>query len=90
MTPLLTLLATAFCCFSVAAILAGASALLWAATVSLPGRELWVFWVAPLVPLILAAACLMLARQSAGHESFANLARQLSADMALLRTAVTP
>lgn len=86
----LLLQATAFCSLTVAAVLAGAALMLWAATASLPDRALWVFWITPLAPLVLAAGCLLLARQPASSESFANLARQLNADMAMLRAASTP
>ncbi len=84
------LLATALCGLGVAAVLGGSALMLWAVSPGLPDRALWVLVAVPLVPLGLAVVCLLLARQPAGSESFANLTRQLSADMAMLRSAGTP
>lgn len=74
-----------FCCLSVAVTLGGVAVMLWATAVALPEHALWALWASPMLPLAIAVVCLLMARQPAGTESFANLSRQINADMALLR-----
>jgi len=76
-----------FCSLSVAFVLGGAALMLWAVTEPLPERALWVLWATPMLPLVIAGVCLLIARQPADSENFASLGRQLNADMAMLRTA---
>jgi hypothetical protein len=80
----LLLYAATLCCLSVAAVLAGVTALL---VVNI--APLWL-WAVPAVPLLLAAVCLLLARRTPHAPSFANLRRQLDEDLAMLRTAGEP
>ena len=77
----------AFCSLSVAIVLGGVALMLWAVTEALSERALWVLWATPMLPLVIAVVCLLMARKPADTESFANLGRQLNADMALLRAA---
>lgn len=73
----------------VSAVLAGVAVMLWV-TVALPVTASWVLIAVPVLPLLIAIVCLLLARQSNGREPFANLSRQVNADMALLRAAGKP
>ena len=78
------LLALAICFLGVAAVLTGVSVLLWASAVAAPTLAL--VWV-PLTPAILALICLVLLHRldSTHTAAFAELRRQLQADMAMLR-----
>lgn len=83
------LYAVALCCLGVAAVLAGVSTLLWFTTTPAV-TTLWVLVAVPAVPLLLAAVCLLLARQPPQSATFANLGRQINEDMAMLRAAGEP
>ena len=75
---------------SVGVALAGVALLLWAVT---PAGQIHAFWlliVTPLVALSLGLVCARLSRRPGQTQAFMNLARQLSADLALLRAANTP
>jgi len=77
----------AFCSLSVALVLGGMALMLWAVTEVVHERTLWVLWATPMLPLVTAVVCLLMARQPANTEAFANLSRQVNADMAMLRAA---
>jgi cytochrome bd-type quinol oxidase subunit 2 len=79
--------ALALCLLGVAAVLAGVALMLWAVNPVLQSDAPWLLLATPVVPLLGAAGCLVLARQSTGQRAFANLSRQISADIAMLRTA---
>lgn len=83
------LLAVALCCLAVAAVLAGVALMLWAVNPVLQPHAPWVLWFTPMLPLLGAATCLVLARNATPNHAFANLGRQISADLAMLR-AVSP
>jgi hypothetical protein len=83
------LYAVALCALGVAAVLAGVATMLWFATAA-PAQAVWVLLAVPTVPLLLAVVCLLLARQPAPAASFANLGRQINADLAMLRAAGEP
>lgn len=83
------LYALALCCFSVAAVLAGVSVMLWFATAA-PSSSLWVLIATPAVPLLAMLVCVLMARQSPQAASFANIRRQVNADLAMLREAGAP
>ena len=85
----LLLYAAALCALGVAAVLAGVATMLWFATAA-PTQALWVLWVVPAVPLLVAVVFLLLARQPAPSTAFANLGRQINEDMAMLREAGEP
>ena len=80
------LYAVALCALGVAAVLAGVATMLWFATAA-PAQAMWVLLAVPTVPLLLAVVCLLLARQPTPAASFANLGRQINADLAMLRAA---
>ncbi|MBK9444218.1 MAG: hypothetical protein IPN53_24200 [Comamonadaceae bacterium] len=79
------LLLVALGCLSVAAVLAGVGLMLWAICPVLPTQAQWVLPTTPLAPLLVAFICLMMARRAARKDAFANLCRQIGADMAILR-----
>ena len=78
----------AFCSLSVAVVLGGMALMLWATTEVLPVHAPWVLWATPMLPFAIAVVCLLMARTPTDTEAFANLGRQLNADMALLRAVV--
>jgi hypothetical protein len=79
--------AIALCCLVVAAVLGGVALMLWAVNPALQGAGPWVLLSVPLLPLIGAAITLIMAGKPAQQPAFSNLTAQLSADMAMLRTA---
>lgn len=81
----------ALCCLGVAAILAGVSLMLWAVIPAPQIHSVWALLVAPLVPAVLAATCLLLARQRAdGGAAFDRVREQVKADLAMLRAVNDP
>ena len=80
--------ALALCLIGVAAVLAGVSTLLWATVIAPSASVPWAVILVPLAPAVLGLICFLMARSdSAAHEAaFAELRRQLQADVALLRT----
>jgi cytochrome bd-type quinol oxidase subunit 2 len=82
--------AVALCCLGVAAVLAGVALMLWAVNPVPQTYAPWVLLFTPLLPLLVAAACLVLVRKSNCEHAFANLSRQISADIAMLRTLNSP
>ena len=65
--------------------LAGVACMLWAVQVPQPAAPPWSLWMAPLLPLLMSAVCLLLARASHSGEGLAQLGRQWRADLAMLR-----
>jgi hypothetical protein len=82
--------AAALCAAGVAATLAGVALMLWATTPDLPPRTAWLLWATPSAPLGLAVLALLAQRRRRPAERFAELQRQLQADLALLREAAAP
>ena len=86
------LVALALCFLGVAGVLCGTSFMLWAVAAPqitvLPSALI----VAPLVPTVLSLACLWASRAdpSPDKKAFAELRRQVQADVALLREMGTP
>ena len=80
------LMALALCLVGVTAVLAGVALMLWATSVPEP-RSAWVLLVVPSVTGIAAIGCYLLARKrsAADAQAFAELRRQMQADLALLR-----
>ena len=80
------LMALALCLLGVTVVLAGVAIMLWATSVSEP-RSAWVLLAVPGVTGLAAVACYVLARQRsvADAQAFAELRRQMQADLALLR-----
>ncbi len=83
------LYALALCCLGVAAVLAGVAAMLWFTTAAAASAQ-WVLITIPAVPLLVTLVCLLLARQAPYSAPFANMSRQIDADLAMLRAAGTP
>lgn len=80
--------ALALCLLGVATVLAGVALMLWVTLVPAPPQAaLWVLALVPGVPGLLALVCGLLARapNNASDPAFAELRRQVQADMALLR-----
>lgn len=82
--------ALALCCVGVAVVLAGVALMLWAINPLPDTNAPWVLLSTPLLPLFVAAACLVFASKSHSAPAFANLSRQISADIAMLRTLNSP
>lgn len=80
------LIALTLCLLGVTVVLAGVALMLWATLVPEP-RSAWVLLVVPSVPAVGAIVCYLLARQrsAADADAFAELRRQMQADLALLR-----
>ena len=80
------LIALALCLLGVTLVLAGVATMMWATSVP-ELRSVWVLLAVPSVPGLAALACYLLARQSsaADAQAFAELRRQMQADLALLR-----
>ena len=82
-------LLTAVAMFSlgVAVVLAGVALMLWGVLPASGMQAPWALVVAPVLPALLGAACLMSARSSIASSGFDNLRAQVQADMALLTAA---
>ena len=79
--------ALAVCFLSVSLVLAGVALMLWTTLVPEPRAALWVLLTVPAAPAATALLCYGLARHrsAADAQAFAELRRQMQADMALLR-----
>lgn len=86
------LMALALCFLGVAGVLCGMACMLWALAAPQMTTPPAVLIVAPLVPTVLSLACLWAARtdNSPDKKAFAELRRQVQADMTLLREMGTP
>jgi hypothetical protein len=81
---------SALCCGSVAAVLAGVAALLWATLPAAGMQAPWVLILVPALPTAVALWCVIAALAQTKETHFANLREQARADMAMLREATTP
>ena len=81
------LAALAVCFLSVSLVLAGVALMLWSALVPEPRAALWVLLAVPAVPALAALVCYGMARHRSATDAqaFAELRRQVQADIALLR-----
>lgn len=70
-----------------AAGLGGVALMLWAVVPAAQVQAPWVLWGVPLVPGLVALACLWTGRSRPRAPAFAGVRRQLAADLALLRGA---
>ena len=66
-------------------LLAGVGLMLWAAMPALAMPSGWLLLVVPLVPALAGIACWMAARAPVERDLLAELQRQVSADLAMLR-----
>jgi hypothetical protein len=80
------LMALALCLLGVTVVLAGIAIMLWATAMPEP-RSAWVLLAVPGVPAVATAVCYVLARWRNANDAlaFAELRRQIQADLALLR-----
>lgn len=70
-------------------VLVGVALIVWAGTPDASLRAGWLFIVVPLVPLVAAGLCAMLARTHTIENAFDNVKKQLNADMDMLREVST-
>ncbi len=79
------LMAIALCSLGVGAVLAGVALMLWAVIPASQIQAPWALLVAPLLPLTLAAACIVYARSHAETNAFSTIREQVNADLTMLR-----
>ncbi len=79
------LTAIALCSVGVGAVLAGVSLMLWAVTPASQIQAPWALLVAPLLPLALAAACIIYSRSRGEDNAFNTIREQVNADLTMLR-----
>ena len=82
--------AVALCCLGVAAVLAGVALMLWAVVPGAGSQAPLALIATPLLPIAVAAGCLLAARASNDGSNFDNLRRQVRADIVMLREAAAP
>lgn len=85
----LLLYAVALGCLAVGAVLAGVALMLWAVTPAATVHAPWALIAAPVLPIVVALWCLLVARSPAKASGFATIGQQLKADLAMLREAST-
>ncbi|OYU45212.1 MAG: hypothetical protein CFE44_08725 [Burkholderiales bacterium PBB4] len=78
--------ALALCLLGVSLVLAGVAVMMWGMLTPDPRAAAWVLWAVPLVPALAGLGCYAMARRSdtADALAFAELRRQVQADLALL------
>lgn len=79
--------AVALGCAAVAWALGAVALMLWAVTPPALIQASWVLFAMPLLPLVVAAVCMVQARQSDAGHSFARLTQQIEDDLVMLRAA---
>lgn len=79
--------AVGLCTLGVGAVLTGVALMLWAVMPADAMNAPWALVVVPLVPLAVAAGCLIAVRSEAQPAAFDTMRRQLREDMAILREA---
>ena len=86
------LVALAVCFLGVAVVLCGTACMLWALATPQQATLPWVLITVPLVPAALSVACFWASRAntSPDKKAFAELRRQVQADVALLREMGNP
>ena len=77
--------AIATCCVTTAAVLYGVALMLWLVLEANQMQTPWQMWIAPLLPLAVAIACLVAARLKKPLQSIARVREQINADIAMLR-----
>ena len=86
----LALFGAALCLVGVALVLTGVAVMLWAALPSSGFQAPWVLVAVPVVTLVAAVSCVLMARRKPVESAFDNVKKQLSADMAMLREVSAP
>lgn len=83
--------AVALCSLGVAAVLGGVALMLWGTWPASQIQAPWVLLAAPLLPALLAVACLLSARSVGSFgAAMGKLQQQIQADLAMLREAHVP
>lgn len=77
--------AIALCSAGVGAVLAGVALMLWAVIPPSQIQAPWALLVAPLLPLALAAACMIYSRSQEKDNAFDTIREQVNADLTMLR-----
>ncbi len=77
--------AVALCSVAVAAVLAGVALMLWAVIPPADIHAPWALVAGPLLPLLVAGACLLSARAQPDRAAFDAMRQQVKADVAMLR-----
>ena len=77
----------AICSFTVAAVLVGVAAMIWAVLPAAANQTPWALIVTPILPIGPGTWCLIAIRERPEEIAFDALRRQLKADMAMLREA---
>ena len=81
------LYAVALVLAGVAVVLAGVASMLWAVIPPADIQAPWALVAGPLLPLLAAAVCVLIARSQVRRNSFDSLREQLHADVSMLREA---
>lgn len=73
-----------------ALLLGGVALMLWAALPAIDAGSVWLLWVVPLVPGLVAVFGVFTARRIDARPAFGNLRAQLREDMAMVREGLAP
>lgn len=73
-----------------ALLLGGVALMLWAALPEIDAGRVWLLWVVPLVPGLVAVFGVLAARRIDARPAFGNLRAQLREDMAMVREGLSP
>lgn len=73
-----------------ALLLGGVALMLWAALPEIDAGRVWLLWVVPLVPGLVAVSGVLAARRIDARPAFGNLRAQLREDMAMVREGLAP
>lgn len=73
-----------------ALLLGGVALMLWAALPEIDAGRVWLLWVVPLIPGLVAVFGVLTARRIDARPAFGNLRAQLREDMAMVREGLAP
>ncbi|WP_430417930.1 hypothetical protein [Methylibium petroleiphilum] len=73
-----------------ALLLGGVALMLWAALPAIEASRVWLLWVVPLIPGLVAVFGALTARRIDARPAFGNLRAQLREDMAMVREGLAP
>ncbi|ABD69603.1 hypothetical protein Rfer_1877 [Rhodoferax ferrireducens T118] len=83
------LYAVALACLAAAAVLAGVALMIWAVIPVATMQAPWALVVVPLLPMAVAAGCLLAIRSRVDASGFDNIQQHMKADLAMLREVST-
>lgn len=81
--------AVALCLVGVVAVLTGVALMLWAVIPTSNMQASWALIAAPAVPAVIAVICVLVGRRKS-DDTFAELKRQVAADLVMLREVSAP